>query len=63
MTHDFSVLRAATFLKFVSKSKTCVLLFSCQRDKCGAAAVGGFFQVFLSCLPIQDKKTFKFSVL
>ncbi|XP_015758531.1 PREDICTED: putative aminopeptidase W07G4.4 [Acropora digitifera] len=27
-----------------------------SRDKCGAAAVAGFFQVFLSYLPIQDKK-------
>ena len=66
MTHDFSVLRAAIFLKFVFKSKDVLPSFfflSSQRDKCGAAAVAGFFQVFLSFLPIQDKQIFKFSVL
>ena len=49
MTHDFSVLRGAVFLKFISKSYMFCLLFfflSSQRDKCGAAAVAGFFQVF-----------------
>ena len=36
--------------------------FSCERDKCGAAAIAGFFQVFLSYFPIKETKTFKITV-
>ena len=66
--HDFSVLRAAILLKFSFLSFKYVLLvfiiffFSHERDKCGAAAVAGFFQVFLSYFLIKEKKTFKITV-
>ena len=68
MKHDFSVLRAAVFLKHPFLTLQCVLLFFCfffsyERDKCGAAAIAGFFQVFLSYFPIKEKKTFKITVI